>query len=186
MAIREARFLLDLSINVRQAWDMKGDVDEEQAYDLADTLYGALSARQAEEDASDLLRHQHLGWRGNMEKAAVAGLQSDSRHDDGRLYDGREKRGRMRGGDEGRQRRVAEMDSRRQQRRHQWQQREDERPWIIVTADLGQGPTLLTALGLLQKRLREERQKVGDYEAVMGLMGGRLLDCAGERGWLWC
>ncbi|KXZ50064.1 hypothetical protein GPECTOR_18g43 [Gonium pectorale] len=52
-AMRTARFVLDLSISVRQAWDAKGDVDEEQAYDLADALYAALAAQQAEQDAEE-------------------------------------------------------------------------------------------------------------------------------------
>ncbi|EFJ42094.1 hypothetical protein VOLCADRAFT_97842 [Volvox carteri f. nagariensis] len=156
-AMRRTRFLLDLSINVRQAWDMKGDVDEEQAYDLADTLYGALLAQQAEEDSELLLRQQQQELEedddedeGTAAEQARLGHQdyASSLHLDRTLFpadDAMEERFSGRG---------------RHHHHHQQQQQPPlPPPWIIVTADLGQGPTMLTALGLLQKRLREERQK---------------------------
>ncbi|GIL65016.1 hypothetical protein Vafri_18790 [Volvox africanus] len=158
--IRQARFLLDLSINVRQAWDMKGDVDEEQAYDLADTLYSALLARQAEED-SELQRQQQdqeqdramdlLSPSGSHDLDPDSGISSDLDH-----VDLDQVRGRL-GGQSWPQEGGA--GHRQHQQRHQRQERKHFAPWIVVTADLGQGPTMLTALGLLQKRLREERQK---------------------------
>ncbi|GIL90185.1 hypothetical protein Vretifemale_17874 [Volvox reticuliferus] len=160
-AIRQARFLLDLSINVRQAWDMKGDVDEEQAYDLADTLYSALLARQAEKDSELLRQRQQQEYDKVMDVSHSGGgnvldpdLSINSQLDHVRVDLVR--------GRPGSQSTHHKRGSGRRQHEQQQKRQEEElsTPWIIVTADLGQGPTMLTALGLLQKRLREERQKV--------------------------
>ncbi|KAG2427618.1 hypothetical protein HXX76_012270 [Chlamydomonas incerta] len=135
-ALREARFVLDLSINVRQAWDCKGDIDEEQAYDLADTFYAALAAQQADEDAEDAA-------------AAAAG--------GGRARQARQ-RSQAGGGDL-------------------------PPPGVFVTADLAQGLTTFTALGLLQKRLREEGQNVV-VESTMYRASSAAPRVDGRDGWI--
>ncbi|GFR48703.1 hypothetical protein Agub_g10659 [Astrephomene gubernaculifera] len=155
-ALRRASFLLDLSINVRQAWDVKGDVDEEQSYDLADTLYAVLARTSLESDEKD---DPNPGPYGGDEGSSSSPSSSAAAAADGRRQPQQQQRGR----------------SWRGQRQQHEEEGEEGRgsaprgppalpdpgaPLVYLTTDLAQGLTTFTALGLLQKRLREEGQKV--------------------------
>lgn len=144
--ISDAPYVLDLSIGVRQVWDDKGAVDEEQAYDLADTFYAVLGKIDEELDQKEREEEEEFAAAAAAAAAVAAAAKAKAEQRGGR---GKESAGVVAAGEEGAGEQRPKL------------RRGLPPPALFVTCDLAQGTTALAGLGLLQKRLREERQQVG-------------------------